>query len=58
MADRLRDFTRMNLPIFTGSKTLEDPKELVEEVHKILEAMGAIDIEKAELAFYQLEDVT
>ena len=30
MADRLRDFTRMNLPIFTGSKTSEDPQEFVD----------------------------
>ena len=26
MADRLRDFTRMNPHIFTGSKTSEDPR--------------------------------
>lgn len=47
----------MNLPIFIGSKTLEDPQELVEEVQKILVAMGDIEIEKAELASYQLKDV-
>ena len=57
MADRLRDFTRMNPPIFTGSKTSEDPQEFIDEVHKILVAMGATDIEKAELASYQLKDV-
>ena len=57
MADRLRDFTRMNPPIFTGAKTSEDPQEFVDEVHKILVAMGATDIEKAELASYQLKDV-
>ena len=56
--DSLRDITRMNPPIFTGSKTLEDPQEFVDEVHKILVAMVATDTEKAELAFYQLEDVT
>ena len=57
MADRLRDFTRMNPPIFTGSKTSEDPQEFIDEVHKILVAMGATDIEKAELASYKLKDV-
>ncbi|XP_069154519.1 uncharacterized protein [Solanum lycopersicum] len=38
--------------IFTnsGSKTLEDPQEFVDEVLKILVAMGATDTEKAELA--------
>ena len=49
MANRLRDFTRMNPPIFIGVKTSEDPQEFVEEVHKILLAMVATDIEKAEL---------
>ncbi|XP_027772354.1 uncharacterized protein LOC114076853 [Solanum pennellii] len=57
MADRLRDFTRMNPPIFTGAKTSEDPQEFIDELHKILVAMGATDIQKAELASYQLKDV-
>ena len=43
MADRLRDFTRINPPIFTGSKTLEDPLDFVDEVHTILVAMGSTD---------------
>ena len=43
IADRLRDFTRMNPPIFTGSKTSEYPQGFVDEVHKILVAMGATD---------------
>ena len=57
MADRLRDFTRMNTHIFPRAKTSEDPQEFVDEVHKILVAMGATDIEKAELASYQLKNV-
>nr|XP_025886187.1 uncharacterized protein LOC112941207 [Solanum lycopersicum] len=57
IADRLRDFTRMNPPIFTGAKTSEDPQEFIDELHKILVAMGVTDIEKAELASYQLKDV-
>ncbi|XP_069150162.1 uncharacterized protein [Solanum lycopersicum] len=57
IADRLRDFTRMNPPIFIGAKTSEDPQEFIDELHKILVAMGATDIEKAELASYQLKDV-
>ncbi|XP_027772374.1 uncharacterized protein LOC107017541 [Solanum pennellii] len=57
MADRLRDFTRMNPPIFTGAKTSEDPQEFIDELQKILVAMGATDLEKAELASYQLKDV-
>ena len=56
--ERLRDFTRMNPPIFTVAKTSEDPQEFVDEVHKILVAMGTTDIKKAELASYQLKDVS
>ncbi|XP_019067249.2 uncharacterized protein [Solanum lycopersicum] len=54
MADRLRDFMRMNPPIFTGSNTSEDPYEFVD---KILVALGATNTEKSELASYQLKDV-
>ena len=57
MADRLRDFTRMNRPIFTVSNTLEDPQEFVDEVHKILVDIGATNTKKAEVACYQLKDV-
>ena len=57
MVDRLRDFTRMNPPIFRGSKTSRDPQEFLDEVHKILVTMGATDTEKAELSSYQLKDV-
>ena len=47
----------MNPPIFTGSKTSEDPKEFLDEVHNILVAMGATNTEKAKLSSYQLKDV-
>ena len=57
MTDRLRDFTRMNPHIFTGSKNPEVPPEFLDEVYKILVAMGDIYTEKAELASYQLKDV-
>ena len=54
MADRLRDFTRMNPHIFTGAKTLEDPQEFIDELDKILVALGASDTEKTELDSYKL----
>ena len=57
MADRLRDFTGMNPPIFIGSKTSEDPQEFENEVHKILVSMEANDIMKAEPTSYLLKDV-
>ena len=57
MADMLREFTILNLLIFTGCMTSEDPEEFVDEVHKILVDMGATDTERAELSYYQLKDV-
>ncbi|XP_015077987.1 uncharacterized protein LOC107021790 [Solanum pennellii] len=46
MADMLKDFTRMNPPIFKGSKTSEDPQEFVDEVNNILVATGAIGLDE------------
>lgn len=46
----------MNPPIFTLSRTAEDSQEFVEEVLKIIMAMGDMEIKKAELASYQLKD--
>ena len=48
----------MNPPIFTWSKTSEDPQEFLDELHNILVAMGPTDTEKVELASYQVKDVT
>lgn len=57
MASRLRDFTRMNPPTFYGSKVKEDQHEFIEEIYKILYAMGLTTSKKAELATYQLKGV-
>ena len=40
MASYLRDFTRMNPPTFYISKVDEYPQEFIDEVYKILYAMG------------------
>ena len=39
MTTRLRDFRRMNPPIFLGSKVGEDPQEFLDGVYKVLSAM-------------------
>ena len=57
MTTRLRDFVRMNHPIFLGSKVGEDPQEFLHEVYKIVHAMGVTSREKAEFVTYQLKDV-
>lgn len=47
----------MNPPTFYGSNIDEDPQEFIDEVYKILYAIGVSSSEKAELATYQLKDV-
>ena len=47
----------MNPLVYYGSKIDEDPQEFVDEVHKILYAMGVNEEEKAELVAYQLKNV-
>ena len=54
----LRIFTRMKQTMFFGSCSYEDPNDLLDEVYEILYAMGVTSIEKAELASYQLKDVS
>ena len=54
---RLRDFVRINPPIFFVSKVREDPQEFLNEVYKIVHSTGVTSWEKVELASYQLKDV-
>ncbi|XP_004234861.1 uncharacterized protein [Solanum lycopersicum] len=56
-ASRICDFMRMNPPNFHGTKVDEDPQSLIDEVFKVVDAMGVTPREKAELVAYQLKDV-
>ena len=58
MTSRLRDFVRINPPIFIVSKVNEDSQEFLDGVYKVLGAMGVTSSEKSELASYQLRDVS
>ena len=58
MTSRLRDFLRINPPIFLGSKVGEDPKEFLDRVYKVLSAIGVTYREKTKLDSYQLRDVS
>ena len=53
-ASRIRDFTRMNPPVFYGSKVEEDPQEFIDQLLKVVTIMGVTSVERAELAAYQL----
>ena len=57
MTSRLRDFLRMNTPLFLVSMVGEDPKELLHGVYKVLRAMGVTPNEKEDLHSYQLIEV-
>ena len=52
MTSRLRDFVRMSPPIFLVFKVGEDPQEFIDEMYKIVYAMGVTSREKVELASY------
>ncbi|KAF3648996.1 hypothetical protein FXO37_19182 [Capsicum annuum] len=51
-------FTRMNPPSFLGSKTNEDPQEFLDQVQKVIYIIGVTFSKSAELAAYQLLDVS
>ena len=57
ITSRLRDFLRINPPIFLGFKVGEDPQEFIDEVYKIVHDMRVTSREKAKLSSYQLKDV-
>ena len=57
MASHLRDFTRMNPPMFFGSISNEDPQDFLHKVYKIIYAIMVTSIDKDELVAYQLKDV-
>ena len=48
---------RMNPHTFHGTKVCEYPQGLIDEVFKVVDAMGVTRREKTELAAYQLKDV-
>ncbi|XP_015164177.1 uncharacterized protein [Solanum tuberosum] len=54
---RIRDFLRMNPPSFIGSSTTEDPENFIEELKKVFDVMHVVNIERVELAAYQLKNV-
>ncbi|XP_015068762.1 uncharacterized protein LOC107013345 [Solanum pennellii] len=57
MASRLRNFSRMNPPMFYRSKADEDPQDFLDEVYMILFTMGVTTSEKEEFVIYELKDV-
>ncbi|XP_015054851.1 uncharacterized protein LOC107001235 [Solanum pennellii] len=54
---RVREFLRVNPPSITRSSPTEDPENFVEELKKVFEVMHMVDVERVELAAYQLMGV-
>lgn len=55
---RIHEFLVMNPPSFTCSRNTKDSENLVEELKKVFDAMHVIDVERGELAAYQLNNVS
>ncbi|KAF3661852.1 hypothetical protein FXO38_11452 [Capsicum annuum] len=55
---RIRDFTRMNPPLFSGSKSEEDPQEFFDHVQKVIDIMGVNSSKSSKLFAYQLQDIS
>ena len=47
----------MNTPNFFGYNVGEDPQDFLDEVYKIVHAIGMTSREKTELASYQMKDI-
>lgn len=58
MTSRLREFVRMNPPIFLGSNKGEDPQVFLDRVYKVLSVLGVTPREKEDLDSYKLRDVS
>ena len=58
MTSMLRDFVRMDPPIFLISKMGEYTQEFLDGMYKMLIAMGVTSKKKTELASYKLRDVS
>ena len=54
MTSRVRDFVRMNPPIFLVAKVNEDPHEFIDRVYKVYSAMG-LHIRRRRIRFVPIE---
>ena len=54
MAGRLRDFKRINPLVYTDLRLRRIAREVLDEITKILCVMGLTEVEKVEMASYQL----
>ena len=56
-SSRIWDFMRINPTSFHGTKVDEDPQVFIDEVFKVVEAMGVTHTERVELASYKHKEV-
>ncbi|XP_070050567.1 uncharacterized protein [Nicotiana tomentosiformis] len=54
---RVNRFLQLDPPVFTGTDPEEDPQDFIDEMHKTLQVMLAIETEGVELATYRLKGV-
>ncbi|XP_070045523.1 uncharacterized protein [Nicotiana tomentosiformis] len=56
-SSRVNRFLQLDSPVFTGTNPEEDPQDFIDEMHKTLRVMRAIETEVVELASYRLKEV-
>lgn len=54
---KIKDFTRMNPPTFSRSKSIEDPRNFLDCVEKVKDIMGFTLSESGKFSIYQLKGV-
>lgn len=55
---RILKFFKMNSPILTGSISIEDPNNIIEDLKKVFYVMLVAHVERVEIAAYQLSNVS
>ncbi|XP_070029884.1 uncharacterized protein [Nicotiana sylvestris] len=56
-SSRVNRFLQLDPPVFTGANPEEDPRDFIDEMHKTLRVMRAIETEGVELAACRLKGV-
>ncbi|XP_070032372.1 uncharacterized protein [Nicotiana tomentosiformis] len=56
-SSRVREFTALSPPKFTGTYQREDPQDFIDQLHRIIRVMHATEKEAVELAAFRLRDI-
>lgn len=54
----IRDFMRINPPTFHGTKVIENPQNIIDEIFKEVDGMGVALRGREKLSTYEINDVS